>query len=203
MPVRAKRPCLAASCSGYVTNKGYCDKHQHRVKAADKARGNSHQRGYDHEWRKAREEHLDAEPLCRECDKRRMITPATVVDHIEPHKGNKKLFWDRTNWQSLCYSCHSRKTATEDRGAWNPNKAPAPATEPDEEADPEPEPVNNFVAGDSLTCTNPVIQSRLLCNDATVWTVQGVYCELVEVSDGIWSNIYHFSNFQKIDSVRG
>jgi 5-methylcytosine-specific restriction protein A len=36
-----------------------------------------------------------------------------VVDHIIPHKGDKKLFWSRDNWQSLCLSCHNRKSATE------------------------------------------------------------------------------------------
>ncbi|WP_369680053.1 HNH endonuclease [Brevibacillus laterosporus] len=28
------------------------------------------------------------------------------------------MFWDRKNWQPLCESCHNRKTAREDRGAW-------------------------------------------------------------------------------------
>jgi 5-methylcytosine-specific restriction protein A len=30
------------------------------------------------------------------------------------------LFWNRSNWQSLCHSCHSRKTASEDGGWGNP-----------------------------------------------------------------------------------
>ncbi|WP_233882799.1 HNH endonuclease [Brevibacillus laterosporus] len=47
-----------------------------------------------------------------------MLTGATVVDHIVPHKGDKTLFWDRKNWQPLCEQCHNRKTAREDRGTW-------------------------------------------------------------------------------------
>ncbi|MCR8827199.1 HNH endonuclease [Photobacterium sp. TY 1-4] len=39
--------------------------------------------------------------------------PATDVDHITPHKGDRRLFFDQSNWQSLCKSCHSRKTARE------------------------------------------------------------------------------------------
>ncbi|MEO4040348.1 HNH endonuclease signature motif containing protein [Hoeflea sp. CAU 1731] len=35
--------------------------------------------------------------------------PAKVVDHIIPHKGDRKLFWDRSNWQPLCTPCHSSK----------------------------------------------------------------------------------------------
>ncbi|WP_435645121.1 HNH endonuclease [Butyricicoccus porcorum] len=42
-------------------------------------------------------------------------TRATVVDHIVPHRGDPKLFWDQTNWQSLCKQCHDRKTMTEER----------------------------------------------------------------------------------------
>jgi 5-methylcytosine-specific restriction protein A len=38
-----------------------------------------------------------------------------VVDHIVPHRGDKKLFWDSSNWQALCdgqtgRGCHDRKT---------------------------------------------------------------------------------------------
>jgi 5-methylcytosine-specific restriction protein A len=45
-----------------------------------------------------------------------MIRQATVVDHKIPHKGDMKLFWDRSNWQSLCKCHHDIKTATEDGG---------------------------------------------------------------------------------------
>jgi 5-methylcytosine-specific restriction protein A len=47
------------------------------------------------------------------------VTEATDVDHIKPHKGDMTLFWDRTNWQSLCGPCHSAKTAAEDGGFGN------------------------------------------------------------------------------------
>lgn len=40
---------------------------------------------------------------------------ATVVDHIIPHRGNKDLFWDESNWQALCKKCHDKNTMTEDR----------------------------------------------------------------------------------------
>ena len=38
----------------------------------------------------------------------------TVVDHIRPHRGDPVLFWDEKNWQSLCKSCHDKKTWNED-----------------------------------------------------------------------------------------
>jgi hypothetical protein len=35
-------------------------------------------------------------------------TPATVVDHVRRHAGERDpLFWDVSNWQPLCASCHN------------------------------------------------------------------------------------------------
>ena len=34
------------------------------------------------------------------------VRPASVVDHITPHKGDQALFWDEANWQSLCAPHH-------------------------------------------------------------------------------------------------
>ncbi|TIX60322.1 MAG: HNH endonuclease, partial [Mesorhizobium sp.] len=39
---------------------------------------------------------------CRYCP-----APANVVDHIKPHRGDMRLFWNRANWQPLCTRCHS------------------------------------------------------------------------------------------------
>jgi len=41
---------------------------------------------------------------------------ATLTDHIVPHKGDMKLFWDTDNHQSGCDDCHNVKTAREDGG---------------------------------------------------------------------------------------
>lgn len=121
MPVSAPRPCCAKGCKAYAVADGYCAAHEkpkrdHR--RYDNERGTSHERGYDSQWRKARAGYLRSHPLCVTCDRGGLITPATVVDHVVPHKGDKVLFWDKNNWQSLCKTCHDRKTATEDMGAW-------------------------------------------------------------------------------------
>lgn len=47
--------------------------------------------------------------------------PATVVDHIVPHKGNDALFWAQWNWQPATDRAHNKKTSREDRGAWSPS----------------------------------------------------------------------------------
>lgn len=45
-------------------------------------------------------------PLCKLCLDVGVTTAATVVDHVTPHRGSAVLFWDRSNWQSLCKHCH-------------------------------------------------------------------------------------------------
>ncbi len=68
---------------------------------------------YDRKWQKARRSFLDRNPLCRHCMDKEIITAANVVDHIKRHEGCLNLFWDQSNWQALCKTCHDRKTAAE------------------------------------------------------------------------------------------
>src|SRR5581483_10226893 len=58
-------------------------------------------------WLKLRAQRLAQEPLCRMCLKEGRYTPATTVDHIEPHRGSWALFATYHNTQSLCPSHHS------------------------------------------------------------------------------------------------
>jgi 5-methylcytosine-specific restriction enzyme A len=58
-------------------------------------------------WRKRRAHQLTIEPLCRMCLAEGRTTPATVADHVVPHRGNPGLFW-QGELQSLCATCHSR-----------------------------------------------------------------------------------------------
>lgn len=64
-------------------------------------------RGYDSKWQRARAAYLKHHPLCVEHEKRGELVKANVVDHIVPHKGDMKLFWDSGNWQALCERCHN------------------------------------------------------------------------------------------------
>ena len=78
----------------------------------------SAQRGYGSKWQQAREAWLRKHPLCRMCSELGRVVPATVVDHIVPHRGDMRLFWDSSNWQSLCKTCHdSHKQRAEKSGA--------------------------------------------------------------------------------------
>jgi 5-methylcytosine-specific restriction protein A len=49
---------------------------------------------------------LKKHPLCAMCEKQGRTKAAVLVDHIKPHKGDSQLFWDKSNWQSLCKHCH-------------------------------------------------------------------------------------------------
>lgn len=74
--------------------------------SGDDRRESSAKRGYGYKWQQAREGFLRANPLCVLHEKLGRLVPATVVDHIVPHKGDRALFWDRANWQPLCKQCH-------------------------------------------------------------------------------------------------
>ena len=56
--------------------------------------------------------------LCQAC--RRPIIPGhkllgAAVDHIDPHKGNVKKFFDTKNLQTLHIQCHNLKTQREQK----------------------------------------------------------------------------------------
>ena len=64
-------------------------------------------------WQKMRSHHRRHNPTCAECERSGILTLATDVDHIIPHKNNPELMWDTDNLQSLCKPCHNRKTMSE------------------------------------------------------------------------------------------
>ena len=113
MPRMPDHPCAHPGCPRLVRHgEKYCE--AHRALHPGEVRSAT-TRGYNGEWRKARTAFLHAHPFCAECMKRGVFTKATVVDHITPHRGDYNLFWDRSNWQSLCKGCHDVKTGKEDR----------------------------------------------------------------------------------------
>lgn len=112
MPWKRQQPCTHPGC-GKLSDSSRCEEHRQQfTRAYEKKRGSSARRGYGQKWQDASRLYLMAHPWCARCN-----VLATEVDHKVPHKGDMKLFWDRSNWESLCKPCHSRKTATED-GRW-------------------------------------------------------------------------------------
>lgn len=86
---------------------------------------NANDRGYTYRWKKARAAWLREHPLCgdredgpnsehSQCVRDGRVTAARFVDHIKAHRGDRTLFWQRSNWQSLCTDCNAVKTAQEE-----------------------------------------------------------------------------------------
>jgi 5-methylcytosine-specific restriction protein A len=83
---------------------------------SDPRRGNRHQRGYGADWERERKVVLRRDGgLCQPCLRRGHTTPnCNTVDHIvNKAQGGTD---DRRNLQTICSTCHSRKTQAESRG---------------------------------------------------------------------------------------
>ena len=102
---RPARPCLMPGCPHLRP----CLLHPARAPFAAASRA-SDLYG-THRWKLMRKEQLSADPTCRQCG-----APATVADHVVPHRGDETLFWAKDNLQSLCRDCSNTKTAHEVRG---------------------------------------------------------------------------------------
>ncbi|MFW2562465.1 HNH endonuclease [Acinetobacter baumannii] len=86
-----------------------------KIDSSWRSNKSSTERGYGYRWQKARERFLRLNPLCVYCERNNRVTVATVVDHITPHKGDQTIFWDESQWQSLCASCHSSTKQREEK----------------------------------------------------------------------------------------
>lgn len=75
-------------------------------RATSHLRAETMARLYGRRWGKARATFLSRYPLCVMCSREGRTAEATVVDHIQPHREDPKLFWDKNNWQPLCKAHH-------------------------------------------------------------------------------------------------
>ena len=76
----------------------------------DAERPSARERGYTSKWDTERAAYLKANPVCSRCG-----APATVVNHKTPHKGDKRLFWSRSNWEAVCATCHNGAIQSQER----------------------------------------------------------------------------------------
>ena len=119
-----RKVCSAAGCEDLaIEGQAHCEDHAGRA-AARTAERRANAQLTDHAqahralyklqaWIIGRRLFLRRNPICVDCAELGAVEPTTEVDHIEPHKGCRAKFFDRSNWQALCKSCHSRKTARE------------------------------------------------------------------------------------------
>lgn len=65
---------------------------------------------YDTKWERYRFKYLAINPNCYACG-----ATATVIDHIQAHRGDETLFWKLDNLLPLCARCHNSITALFDK----------------------------------------------------------------------------------------
>jgi len=114
MPIKPPRIC---SCGKVVAAGARCECQVARDKlrraAFDARRPTAAERGYGSKWREARAGFLAKHPRCFRCS-----NPSTIVHHSTPHRGDMKLFWDRSLWRPACQPCHDGPLqSAERRGA--------------------------------------------------------------------------------------
>jgi 5-methylcytosine-specific restriction protein A len=135
MPSAPLRPCNAPGCTALVPSgpaarqaRGRCPVHARAVQA-ERSRHSTDRFGRSvyksSRWLSFRRTYLARHGFCGDrdpsapmtddsvCRAERIVTRATTVDHIQRHLGDETLMFRFDNVQSLCNSCHGRKTARE------------------------------------------------------------------------------------------
>ncbi len=119
MPSAPWRPCSGPGCRALVNTPGRCAECRRRD---NQRQGSSTSRGYDRRWRTRRALFLTRYPFCGDrpggqtpvmskCFDEQIVTCATHVDHVVPHRGDRNLFDDwHGNYQALCARCSGRKS---------------------------------------------------------------------------------------------
>lgn len=103
-----KKYCRAFPCSSFAAaGSAFC--HEHKRPPAPKVTDSFY---LSVRWRRFRNWYIGKHPLCARCWLAGCPVTATVVDHVvELKDGGAAL--DEANVQSLCASCHNKKTAEE------------------------------------------------------------------------------------------
>jgi 5-methylcytosine-specific restriction protein A len=113
MPTRPPKPCAEPRCPTLVpAGQRFCPDHKREhYRRFNAARGTVKEQNYGNTWKKLRDYYIARNVLCVMCLSKGVTRAAEEVDHVTPrrHGGSD----DTDNLQSLCKSCHSRKTARE------------------------------------------------------------------------------------------
>jgi 5-methylcytosine-specific restriction protein A len=116
MPSVPIRSCGGSPiCPDPAVKDGRCANHQRPERSEQAA---DWHRMYNGRWRKYRLGFLARNPLCGDPfgSHGKVLVAASVVDHIDAHRGDPAKFWDSANHRPLCIACNSRKAAIEEGG---------------------------------------------------------------------------------------
>lgn len=118
MPRRSKKPCSQPGCPELIeAGNTYCEEHRKQESRRrnkrydDKQRDEKLRKFYSSaRWQKVRRKKIKQDPLCEHCAEEGITKPAELVDHIVPIKVDWLLRLRLDNLQSLCHSCHAKKS---------------------------------------------------------------------------------------------
>ena len=108
MPTKAPRH----SVSAHGVNHADVLRHRKKNEQANRRRKKRKYPTNSTLWIRIRNFKRKKNPLCEYCEKKGLVVQMDDVDHIDGDDSN--CSWE--NLQSLCKSCHSRKTAKENGG---------------------------------------------------------------------------------------
>jgi 5-methylcytosine-specific restriction protein A len=70
------------------------------------------------QWQHMRQQQLARKPYC-ECPHHvGQSIMAEIVDHVQPHRGDRRKFFDPRNLQSLAAQCHNKFKQSAERGGY-------------------------------------------------------------------------------------
>ena len=114
MKLSRRKLCTFGGCQSVaLPDSSRCEKHS--VTYTPKRRYEHHYHEGKHiytsaRWIALRCRLLALNPMCCECERVGLVTPAVLVDHIREIKDDGDI-WNEDNLQCLCNACHNRKTA--------------------------------------------------------------------------------------------
>lgn len=114
MAYKRLRYCSHNGCRNYAEDGSYyCKEHLSGRVSESRSSTTRFQYMYGRKWKGASKQWLSKpeHSWCEKCGK-----PSELVHHKIEHEGNWDLFWDRNNWQALCWSCHSKHHMEERNG---------------------------------------------------------------------------------------
>ena len=109
---------LKAKHSSNCTEHGGREAFDHKRYNSTDKRLDALKRYHSTQWQTLRQIQLSAHPLCAACLSDNIVTAAHHVDHLFAWQHIGEQAFTHNVFQSLCASCHSAKTALEQRGVY-------------------------------------------------------------------------------------
>ena len=109
MPKKPRRPCRKTGCPNFAEDgELYCSVHKGTAEFEYNhyRRDPETRKRYGRAWKRIRDRHIQAQPLCENCLKQGLHTPAEEVHHRVPLADGGTHA--RDNLVSLCRSCHMK-----------------------------------------------------------------------------------------------